>query len=292
MAQKVFHGSVNIKNERDLNRVRGKSYITGNLTVSPYDMDGASLPFLEKVGGDFSVEQSSLRRFSAPILSHVAGNVSIEGNSKLTDVDILSLSYIGKDLIINGNENLDHFLIPKLESVFRLYICDNKNLGSFGLPSLSIVKNELHIEHNTKLSETEAFKLRDRINNSSDVKPDVRIQENKKENLEKLSRNFRNALIKTATIGMKNGFVEVRIVFDLGDSKQSSIVTASFLAEGYRDDNIVYLIKRILEIADVSDFSQLSGKAVRIDSVSGMATAIAHIIKDSGIVFTDSIEEI
>ena len=95
---------------------------------------------------------------------------------------------------------------------------------------------------------------------------------------------IKNAVIKNAKIKTDNGFLDCWIELDYGGQCQGFGGFALYLPKSYThhsiQSNAGHFIFRCMEIADVSDFSQLKGRSIRVKSNFVKVEAIGHIIND------------
>lgn len=95
---------------------------------------------------------------------------------------------------------------------------------------------------------------------------------------------IKNAIIESVTINKSNGILDCYIGLDYGHSGQGFGGYCLYLPKSYKNHKLESLaghfIYRVMEIAGVDDFSNVIGKAIRVDSEHSKVHAIGHIIKD------------
>lgn len=94
---------------------------------------------------------------------------------------------------------------------------------------------------------------------------------------------IKNAIIKSATLSnADHGCLSAWIHLDFGVVSQGFGGLRLYVPNDYPSKNSPagHFIWRAMEIAEVSDWSQLVGRPVRVKSDSGKVYAIGHIIKD------------
>ena len=109
--------------------------------------------------------------------------------------------------------------------------------------------------------------------------------------------HIKNAVITSATITNDDGLLTSWIMLDYGGSGQGFGGYALYLPKDYRHhqkDSFYagHFIWRVMEVAEVNEWSQLKGRTIRVkldsDGLSGKIEAIGHIVKD--VWFNPSIE--
>lgn len=97
----------------------------------------------------------------------------------------------------------------------------------------------------------------------------------------------KNALIKSATIrNDDHGLLSAWLSLDYGGSGQAFGGYSLYLPESYRHHDKCgpnyagHFIWRVMEIADVSEWSRLPGKTIRVKAEHHTIHAIGHIVKD------------
>lgn len=99
---------------------------------------------------------------------------------------------------------------------------------------------------------------------------------------------IRNAIIKGATItNDDHGLLSAWVHLDYGGSGQGFGGYSLYLPDNFKHNSIKesgnyagHFIWRVMEIAGVSEWSQLKDKTVRAKSEHGKVHAIGHIVKD------------
>jgi hypothetical protein len=95
-----------------------------------------------------------------------------------------------------------------------------------------------------------------------------------------------NAVITSATItNDDHGLLSAWISLDYGGSGQSFGGYALYLPKSFRHHKVDsgyagHFIWRVMEVADVSEWSKLKGKTVRVKREHSKVHAIGHIVKD------------
>jgi hypothetical protein len=91
----------------------------------------------------------------------------------------------------------------------------------------------------------------------------------------------KNAVIKNMSLNTDNhGLLSAWIDLDYGVTCQHFGGYALYLPDNRIDSFAGYWIFRVLEIAGVSEWKDLPGKAIRVKATSGRVIEIGHIIKD------------
>jgi len=93
----------------------------------------------------------------------------------------------------------------------------------------------------------------------------------------------RNAIIKSASLSNSEGFLQAMLHLDYGGSGQGfgGYVLYSPRSKDASGINAAGLfIHRCLEIADVSEWSKLAGRTIRVRSSWTNVEAIGHIVHD------------
>jgi hypothetical protein len=93
---------------------------------------------------------------------------------------------------------------------------------------------------------------------------------------------IRNAVIVRAGIGIEDpGVLSAYIVLDLGDAEQVFGCGVYAQKTGIDSKNYAgHFIYRVLDIAGVDSWKQLTGKAIRMRGDSARIEAIGHIVKN------------
>ena len=97
----------------------------------------------------------------------------------------------------------------------------------------------------------------------------------------------KNAIIESATITSDDhGLLSAWLHLDYGGSGQGFGGHALYLPKGFKHHNLCapnyagHFIWRCMEIAGVSEWSDLKGKTIRVRATHGGVEAIGHIVKD------------
>ena len=95
----------------------------------------------------------------------------------------------------------------------------------------------------------------------------------------------KNAVIKDARITTDNGFLDCWLDLDYGGTGQGFGGYTLYLPKSWRhhDQNSPYaghFIWRVMEVAGVSEWSDLPGKTIRVRAEHSKVHAIGHIVKD------------
>lgn len=103
-------------------------------------------------------------------------------------------------------------------------------------------------------------------------------------------KDIKNAIIKSAEItNDDHGLLTAWLMLDYGGSGQGFGGAALYLPKSFKNHSIDcgyagHWIWRVMEIAEVSKWSDLKGKTIRVQSdksgLGGSIEAIGHIIKD------------
>lgn len=98
---------------------------------------------------------------------------------------------------------------------------------------------------------------------------------------------IRNAIIESATItNADHGLLSAWVYLDYGGSGQGFGGYALYLPKGFRHASMQgpnyagHFIWRVMEVAGVSEWSQLKGKTVRTKCEHSKVHALGHIVKD------------
>jgi len=96
---------------------------------------------------------------------------------------------------------------------------------------------------------------------------------------------IRNAVIEDVKItNDDHGVLSAWVFLDYGGSGQGFGGYALYLPKSYRHHELKsiagHFIWRVMEVAGVSEWSQLPGKTVRVKHEYSMVHAIGHIVKD------------
>jgi hypothetical protein len=93
----------------------------------------------------------------------------------------------------------------------------------------------------------------------------------------------KNAIIKSAHIDTENGFLDIRLMLDYGSAMQSFggyNLFSKHLSQKEPGNFAGLWLCRCMEIAGVSDWSRIVGKAIRVLGDNSHIEAIGHIIED------------
>lgn len=96
-------------------------------------------------------------------------------------------------------------------------------------------------------------------------------------------RKIENAIIKSTKIGIERGVLTLWLVLDYDGACQCFGGYVLYLPRNYDNPNghrTGHCIYRILETVGVSNWSDLEGKTVRVDSNLCGVYGIGHIVKD------------
>lgn len=96
---------------------------------------------------------------------------------------------------------------------------------------------------------------------------------------------IKNAIITTATISNDDhGLLTAWLTLDYGNSGQGFGGYSLYLPASFTHHQLLshagHFIWRCMEIADVPEWSQLNGKAIRVKAEHGRVESIGHIVKD------------
>ena len=97
--------------------------------------------------------------------------------------------------------------------------------------------------------------------------------------------DIKNAIIESAKLtGADHGMLSGWLTLDYGGSAQGFGGYALYLPKSYSHHELKsvagHFIWRCMEIADVSEWSKLPGKAIRVRIDDGLIKGIGHIVKD------------
>lgn len=96
----------------------------------------------------------------------------------------------------------------------------------------------------------------------------------------------KNAIIESATITNDDGLLSAWLHLDYGGSGQGFGGFALYLPEPFKHHDVGgpnyagHFIWRVMEIAGVSEWSQLKGKTIRVKCGDSRVHEIGHIVKD------------
>ena len=95
----------------------------------------------------------------------------------------------------------------------------------------------------------------------------------------------RNAIIESATItNDDHGFLSGWLQLNYGDSGQGFGGYSLYLPKDYAHHKMMspagHFIWRVMEIAEVNEWSKLKGKTIRVRCEHSKVHAIGHIVKD------------
>ena len=96
---------------------------------------------------------------------------------------------------------------------------------------------------------------------------------------------IKNAIIESATITSgDHGCLSAWVHLDYGGSGQGFRGYSLYLPKSFTHHRLEsvagHFIWRVMEIADVTEWSKLKGKTVRVKRTQGHIQAIGHIVKD------------
>lgn len=96
---------------------------------------------------------------------------------------------------------------------------------------------------------------------------------------------IRNAIITRASISTgERGFLDCWLTLDYGGEGQGFGGFTLYLPKSWKHYSLLspagHFIFRVMEIAEVDDFSKLQGRSIRAKCDWGKVHAIGHIIKD------------
>jgi hypothetical protein len=97
---------------------------------------------------------------------------------------------------------------------------------------------------------------------------------------------IKNAVIESALITTEErGFLDCWLTFTYGDSSGQGFGGFTlYLPKSWSHHKMMspagHFIFRVMEIADVTDFSKLKGRSIRVKAEHNKVHAIGHIIKD------------
>lgn len=95
----------------------------------------------------------------------------------------------------------------------------------------------------------------------------------------------KNAIIESVRLEKVEGFLDAWLMLNYGTSAcQGFGGYALYLPKDYRHHNISgvagHFIWRVMEVADVEDWSKLVGRSIRVRGTRNKIEAIGHITKD------------
>lgn len=98
-------------------------------------------------------------------------------------------------------------------------------------------------------------------------------------------KDIKNAIITSAKITTGDrGFLDAWVMLDYGGSGQGFGGYCLYLPKSFKHHKLTsvagHFIFRVIEIAGVSEWGDLQGKSVRVDSTHSGVEGIGHIIKD------------
>ena len=98
-------------------------------------------------------------------------------------------------------------------------------------------------------------------------------------------REIKNAIIESARIDIGDrGFLDCNLSLDYGGCGQGFGGYVLYLPKSWKHHELKsvagHFIFRIMEIADVTEWSKLNGRSIRVDAEWHKIHGIGHIIKD------------
>ena len=107
---------------------------------------------------------------------------------------------------------------------------------------------------------------------------------------------IKNAIIKSARIiSDDHGLLSAWLMLDYGGSGQGFGGYCLYLPKSFTHHQLLshagHFIWRCMEIADVTEWSKIAGKTIRVKADHGGVEAIGHIVKDDWFCPRDDFEE-
>ena len=108
---------------------------------------------------------------------------------------------------------------------------------------------------------------------------------------------IKNAIIESASITANDqGFLSAWLMLDYGGSAQSFGGYALYLPKSFAHHELKgvagHFIYRVMEIAGISEWKNLSGKTIRVRGSHNGITAIGHIVKDDWFCPSDDFSDV
>lgn len=99
-----------------------------------------------------------------------------------------------------------------------------------------------------------------------------------------MENEIKNAVIENVKVSSDDGFLGIWLTLDYGGSGQVFGGYALYLPKSYKHHELKsyagHFMWRVMEIAGVTEWSNLCGKAIRVNGNHNGIVEIGHIIKD------------
>lgn len=89
-----------------------------------------------------------------------------------------------------------------------------------------------------------------------------------------------NAVIESAELNCERGFLAGSVMLDYGDGGHQGTGMFGLYSPKQDHDLGGLFVFRVLQVADVNEWSELEGRAVRVRIENGLVESIGHYLKD------------